>query len=122
MPAVGSTVGYAEEIVVASAARTATGEQLLSGFGGADTLRVQLNTTAVSGTSPSMTVTVEDTLDGTNYNVIDTFTAVTATNRQVRDLVPPKVWADRIKVRWAITGTTPSFTFDVRIVSQSPLT
>lgn len=119
MPAIGSIVGYAEETVVASAARTTTGSTAaISGYGGADTLRVQLNVTAASGTTPSLTVLVEDTLDGTNWNTIGTFAAKTAAGREVINVTVP--FADRLRVSWTITGTTPSFTFDVICVSQSP--
>ena len=101
------------QALVASAARTASGDSgAMPGFGLIATpLRLALVTTAVSGTTPSMTVVVEDTLDGTNWNQLGTFTAVTAAGNQVLDVALP--FADTLRIRWTITGTTPSFTFSV---------
>lgn len=108
---------YAEEEVVPSAVRTASGNtDLLAGYGSSSTIRAQLEVTGASGTSPSLTVTVEDTLDGTTWNAVGTFAAKTAAGREVLNITTP--FSDRLRVRWAITGTTPSFTFGVRVVSQ----
>lgn len=120
MPPVGSSVGYSEDVLQASTTQTVSGQTAaLPGYGGASTLRLQLNVTAASGTTPSMTAFIEDTLDGTNWNQVAAFTAATAVGVQVLNVTTP--FADRLRVRWAITGTTPSFTFDVRAASQSPL-
>lgn len=102
----------AVDTLVASAARTTSGESaVLSGFDDADTLRAQLNVTAASGTTPSLTVLIEDTLDGTNWNTVGSFSAKTAAGREVINASGP--FANDIRVRWTITGTTPSFTFSV---------
>ncbi len=120
MPAVGSIAGYAEETVVASASRTATGNSAtLSGYGGANTLRAQLDVSAASA-SDTLDVVIQDTLDGTNWNTIGTFAQKTATGREVINVTTP--FADRIRVLWTIGGTAPDFTFEVRVASQSPLT
>lgn len=109
---------YESATVVTSAARTATGNSgALVGYAGADTLRAQLNVTAVSGTTPSMTVLVEDSVDaGTTWNTIGSFAAKTATGREVINVTSP--FTDMIRVSWTITGTTPSFTFAVDIYSE----
>lgn len=110
---------YAEEAVVASQPRTTSGDSgVLSGYGDASTLRAQLDVTAAAGTSPNLTAFVEDSLDGVNWNVIGTFAAKTAAGREVINVTTP--FADRIRLRWVITGTTPSFTFSVVIASQVP--
>lgn len=76
------------------------------------TLRLTLNATAVSGTTPSATVTVETSPDGsTGWVAVGSFTAVTAVGSQ------RKVFAGcdrfyRLNVT-AVSGTTPSVTFDV---------
>lgn len=128
MPATGSAAGYAEETVVASAARTTSSQTAaLSGYGGSASIRAQLDVTAASGTSPTLNVVIEDTLDGTNWNVIGTFVQRVATGREVINVHEEKaesgtfqpVFADRVRVRWTIGGTTPSFTFAVIFVSQS---
>lgn len=109
---------YKEETVVASAARTASGSQVLSSdnHGVNRTLRAQLDVTAASGTAPTLDVVIEDTLDGTNYNVVGTFAQKVATGREVINVTIP--FARRLRVRYTIAGTTPSFTFSVIVASD----
>lgn len=105
------------ETLVASDARVASGDSgIIYGYGPAKTLRVQLDVTAASGTSPSMAVLVEDTLDGTNFNTIGTFAAATAATREVINITTP--FSDRVRVTWTLTGTSPSFTFSVAAVAD----
>lgn len=107
---------YAEETLVASAARTTNGDTgVLSDYGRASTLRVQLDVTAATGT---LDVVVEDTLDGTNWNVIGTFVQKAAVGREVINVTSP--FAKRLRARWTIGGATPSFTFSVICASQAP--
>lgn len=95
--------------IVASAARSVSGSTpIQEGYGSAQTLRVQLDVTAATGT---LDVVVEDTLDGTNFNVIGTFAQKAAAGREVINITVP--FSDRIRVRWTIGGATPSFTFAV---------
>lgn len=95
-----------------SAARTANGAgSAIAGLGDTSSLRAQLDVTAVSGTAPSMTVVIQDTLDGVNWNTIGTFAGVTAIGREVINITTP--YAGQIRASWTITGTTPSFTFSV---------
>lgn len=106
-----------QEQVVASAARTTSGQTAgLPGYGPAVSLRAQLNVTAASGTTPTLDVVIEDTLDGTTWNVIGTFAQKVTTGREVINVTIP--FGDVIRVRHTIAGTTPSFTFAVDIVSQ----
>lgn len=97
--------------LVASAARTATGNSgALPGFNWS-ALRAQLAVTAASGTTPTLDVVIEDSLDGTNWNVVGTFTQATAATAQAINI--SGVFADQLRVRWTVAGTTPSFTFAV---------
>ncbi|WP_020385929.1 hypothetical protein [Kribbella catacumbae] len=78
-------------------------------------LNVLVNVTAVSGTTPSLAVEVE-WFDEANAawakaSPGDTFTAITAAGGVVKQFVAK---AARYRVAWAITGTTPSFTFGVQ--------
>ncbi len=101
----------------ASAARTASGSgATMGGFDKVTWVRVQLNVTAVSGTTPTLDVVVEDTLDGVNWNTVGSFAQVTAVGRQVVNFSAP--FADRIRVRYTVGGTSPSFTFAVLAYSQ----
>lgn len=98
--------------LVAPDTRTASGDSgAVAGFGDKTTLRAQLNITAVAGTAPTLDVVIEDTLDGTNWNTIGTFAQRTAAGRQVVDITSP--FTDRLRVRWTLGGTAPSFTFSV---------
>lgn len=101
-------------LVQASAAQTATGQttgveiplQSLR-------LAVMVNVTAVSGTTPSNTFSVQWSNDNINWAVADTadsFTAITATGNVVKDFT---VKAKYFRVVYTISGTTPSFTFSV---------
>ncbi len=97
-----------------SGTRTTSGDSgPQSGFGDERTLRAQLIVTAAAGT---LDVVLEDTLDGTNWNVVATFTQKTATGREVVNVTAP--FTDRLRVRWTIGGTTPSFTFAVDVYSE----
>lgn len=114
-----------------SASRTATGNyefDLTRFMGGrASTLppmmSVQSDVTAVSGT-PTMTVLVQDTLDGTNWNTVGTFTAQTAVNRQVIQIALSGVaqaagfrWPFNyrsMRILWTIGGGSPNLTFSVK--------
>jgi hypothetical protein len=110
---------YVEQDFAASAARTTSGDTgVFSAYGPASTLRAQLDVTAASGTSPTLNVVIEDTLDGTNWNVVATFAQRTAAGREVVNVTSP--FANRLRARWTLGGTTPSFTFSVRVASQVP--
>lgn len=107
----------ATQTPVPLAARTVSGSSpAVAGYAGASTLRAQLNVTAASGTTPSLSVTIEDSLDGANWNTIGTFAAKTAAAREVINVTTP--FADRVRISWAITGTTPSFTFDCIVFDE----
>lgn len=105
------------EVLVSSAARTTSGNSgALDGYGARTSLRLQLEVTAASGTTPTLDVVVEDTLDGTNWNVVGTFAQKTAAGREVVNVT--SFFADQIRVRWTTGGATPSFTFSVRAYSE----
>jgi hypothetical protein len=100
---------------VVSAARTANGNSpaiALNDKG--DQLHAVLNVTAASGTTPSMTLTIEWSHDGANFAALegtaDGFTAVTATGAKAKSF---PIRGPFFRFVWAITGTTPSFTFAV---------
>lgn len=100
------------ETVVTSAARTTSGNSgVLGGYGPPKTIRAQLDVTAASGTVPTLDVVIEDTLDGTNWNAVGTFAQKGAAGREVINVTIP--FAEQLRVRWTIGGTTPSFTFSV---------
>ena len=98
--------------------QTATGDSATAGgFAAARNLIAQLNVTAASGTTPTLDVTIQDTVDGTNWNTILTFTQKVTTGIQVVRL--STAFTDQIRVSWVIGGTTPSFTFAVQAYSDN---
>jgi hypothetical protein len=104
-------------IAVASGVRTTSANSgPLSGFGDWSKFRAQLNVSAASGTTPTLDVVIEDTVDGTNWNTVATFTQKTAVGVQAVDITG--LFTDQIRVRWTIGGTTPSFTFDVKLYGK----
>ncbi len=105
--------------LVASLARTANGDSsALPGYGPASSIRAQLNVTAVSGT-PTLDVVIEDSVDGgATWNTVGTFAQKTAVSREVINITG--LFGDQIRVRWTIAGGTPSLTFAVDAVFQTP--
>lgn len=99
--------------LVASGAKTTSSSSTVLEIGDVvNKMRVQLECTARSGTNPTLDVVIEDTVDGTSYNTIGTFTQLTNTGRQVIDITG--VFTNRVRARWTIGGTaTPTFTFSV---------
>lgn len=51
----------------------------------------------------------EDTLDGTNWNPVAAFAQRVGVGREVVNVTAP--FSDRLRVRWTVGGTAPSFTF-----------
>jgi hypothetical protein len=100
--------------LVASAAQTATGNSGPLALNDASVLDLEVNVSAVSGTTPSMTLAVQWSNDGVNFGSPDgggdTFAAVTAAGTVAKQLTVKGLWA---QIGWTITGTTPSFTFSV---------
>lgn len=101
-----------------SAARGASGDSgPQSGYEVSDTLRAQLDVTAASGTTPTLNVVLEDTLDGgATWNTVGTFAQRTAAGREVVNITTP--FTDRLRARWTVGGTTPSFTFSVVVYAE----
>lgn len=99
--------------VAASAARTATGQSSAVDLDN-DTVEILFDCTAVSGTSPSLTLSVEWSDDGTTWfqaDPADQFTAITAVGKKAKSFT---VKAPFMRTVWTISGTTPSFTFAVK--------
>ena len=75
-----------------------------------DQIAVGLNITAVSGTTPSMTVNVIWTQDGTNYlfsDPADAFSVISAVTTAVKTFARKGIG---FQLLYVLTGTTPSFT------------
>lgn len=106
--------------VQASGAQTVGGSSAAAVVGNFREYLLLVNVTAVSGTaSPTLTLFVDTSSDGgTTWFQIATATAITATGTSVIALgagssATPVLFGDTIRLRWTISGTTPSFTFSV---------
>jgi hypothetical protein len=111
------SVAFFQKEVVASAARTTSGSTGTINIGHPATgMVVEIDVTAVAGTSPTLTVSLEDTFDGANWNkVVDlNSAAITATGRTVKRLdVTGLPFTNTTRLSWTLGGTAPSFTFSV---------
>lgn len=99
-----------KQTTLASAARTASGT--------ADTGAVPveyfeavfyIDVTAVSGTTPSMTVTYQSSHDGVTFFDHTAGVEITAVGRQL--IKVPNTIGSFGRLSYAVTGITPSFTF-----------
>lgn len=98
---------------LASAARTANGNSDVFEFPESfDELLVYLDITAVSGTSPTMTVSYETSPDGTRWFTHTSFAAKTATGKDVLKL---QQIGRKGRIAFTVGGTSPNFTFRVDV-------
>jgi uncharacterized protein YfaA (DUF2138 family) len=100
--------------VLASGAVTATGTSAGIDVGGAGTLRAQVQVTAATGTSPSLTVTIQTSHDAGATDAWRTagaaYGALTAAgNSPYQCFVVDRY----VRVSYAVSGTTPNITFSV---------
>jgi hypothetical protein len=100
--------------LLASTALTTSGQTSAMDVGGAGTLRCQVVVSAVSGTSPSVTVTVQTSHDGGVSDAWRTagaaFSAVTsATSSSWQSFAVDRF----VRVSYTVSGTTPSLTTSV---------
>jgi len=98
--------------IVLSAAKTTTGQTGTLRLGLIVQLNILANVTAVSGTTPTLTLSVEWSHNaGTTWfkaDPADAFTQITATGAVTKQFATKAEW---FRVVWTIGGTTPSFTF-----------
>ncbi|NUP24022.1 MAG: hypothetical protein HOZ81_49805 [Streptomyces sp.] len=89
---------------------TGAGNTAAVEVGARHTLRLQLNVTAVSGTTPSLTVNVQTSADANSWYMVGSFAAKTAVSSENKSFSG----LDRyVRLQWAApSGTTPNFTFN----------
>jgi hypothetical protein len=98
--------------IIESLSRTTSGNSSDLRVYGGESVRAQLNVTAASGTTPTLNVLVEDSLDnGATYNTIGTFAQKTTPGREVINITTP--FAENLRVSWTIAGNNPNFIFAV---------
>jgi hypothetical protein len=106
---------YQTLTILPSAARTTSGSAAVGVDDlGNDYVSVQVSVTAVSGTTPTLDISLEWSMDGTIWSQAatpDTFAQITANTSVVKAFQTKGL---SYRVVWTIGGTTPSFTFSVR--------
>ena len=78
--------------------------------------RAFLNVTTGTGETPTLNVDVQDTVDNTNYGTLVSFTEATGEVQEFKTHATP--FGDKLRISYAITGTTPVFTFTITIVAK----
>lgn len=76
----------------------------------AKTVGCQISVATVTGTTPSMTPTLMHSIDGANFSSLEAGSAMSTNGSQ--QLIAPattKVVGRYLRVDYAVTGTTPSF-------------
>lgn len=109
-------------LLIPSAAQTVSGNSGSVSCPQVDRLAVDVSVTAVSGTSPTLTLFLErQGLDGIWYAIWSP-TAITAagvaSTSVGHGLATAQSITGTIRLRWVIGGTTPSFTFSASITGR----
>lgn len=90
---------------------------------GAELVAIDIGITAITGTGPSITFTVERLDANGTYRVIHTTAALSATGSTVISIGPgctvTHVLTSKLRVNWTVAGTTPSVTFDLSVIGSS---
>lgn len=104
------------EVIKASGAVTTTSQSNAFDPGTNDNLVVMIDATTVTGTSPSMTVSVQWSHDATSWFTADpaeNFTALTAAGKVTKSFPIKGLYA---RLNYLISGTSPSFTFSAHAI------
>lgn len=114
-----------ERTLQASATKTATGSgSAVCGFGRYAKFSFELVVSAASGTTPTLDVTVQHSIDGgANWFTLVAFAQKTAAGSELKtesevEAATAEAYGDCFRVIWTIGGTTPSFTFSVAVYAQ----
>lgn len=100
--------------ILPSAARTTSGNQSVAVDDLGNNVAVQVSVTAASGTTPTLDISLEWSMEGSIWSPAatpDTFASITATTSVVKTFVTKGPF---YRIVYTIGGTTPSFTFSVR--------
>lgn len=111
-----SNIGWRSGVVLlADAARTTTSQSTaidnaVSSANGASAI---LSVSAVSGTTPSAVVKVQHSVDNSTWVDLLTFTTMNTVKGDFQETSGTTTIQRYVRAQWTITGTTPSFTFNV---------
>lgn len=104
------------EPILQSAARTASGNSNVFSSGDYDDAQVFLDITAVSGTTPTLDVTIQYSPDGTRWFTHTAFAQKTTTDKDSKQI---SGLGKSMRIAYTIGGTGPSFTFQMDIVAKN---
>ena len=105
-----------EDVLHASGAETATGNSAAASKQSADVVTCDLDVTAASGTTPTLDITIQESIDKVNWYSLGTFTQATGVTNEQKKFADP---APYIRGLWTIGGTTPSFTFTLKTTRRT---
>lgn len=124
---ISSTVSDVYTVKAAGASTTSGNSEQFSAAGGPNTqVVVYVNITAQSGTTPTLTLKLQDSPDGVNWYTVPTASAgltdstgAAVANNQIAAatglysirLAPGASTGDYLRLQYTIAGTTPSYTF-----------
>lgn len=108
--------GIIADVASAALTTTTTTATLTPTFG--SSYQVQIPVTVVSGTTPTLSVQVQESMDtGTNWTTVYTFPTITATGAYVSPIM--QLQGNRVRYVQTVTGTTPSFTRAINRLQSS---
>ena len=103
-------------VLLASGARTASGEGASTDLSNTKELIVTLDVTAASGTTPTLDVKIQHSPDGVKWSDLGTaFAQKTGVAREVKVFTQ---YHRYVKAVYTIAGTSPSFTFSVEATAK----
>lgn len=86
-------------------------------------IAVDLRMATITGTTPSVTFTVQRKDSNGNYQTLFSFTAITAVGSATKDIGPgcevAKIPGNIIRISWVTTGTGVAATCDVSILGDA---
>lgn len=103
------------DAAVASAARTATGTGTAFNTDGAEELEATLDISAASGTTPTLDVILETTVNGSDWYTAGSFAQKTGIDNDAKAF---DSLGQQCRWKWTIGGTTPSFTFSIAVKAE----
>lgn len=117
----GTVLQTATTAVESGATITASGTSATFDTTAAHDVEVLVNVSAASGTSPSLTVSLQTSPDGgTTWITVGSLAAITAAGSAIKSFTAQAGlgFATLCRLSFAVTGTTPSFTASVWAVTR----
>lgn len=103
---------------VASASRTVTGNSTAFTAEGERELLATLTIGAVSGTTPTLDIDLEESVDATNWHVVASFPQKTDADASSTDAKAFAGLGKQCRWKWTITGGSADFTFGITVEAR----